>query len=205
MASFGFAMLLACAAEAAEKPVWLVANGFHTSIVLRTRDIPFAGEIPDTAHSDAIAFGWGASYSYSRETMSVPAILLAIFPNRAALHVIPFRGPIARRFPRSDIVLLHLSDTACARLTAGMDKSFARDSRGKRIILCPGYSPGSHFYISGERFYFPYVCNVWVAMRLRRAGLPLSLHRAILADSLIIQASGLGLRYQKRHPPLESY
>lgn len=188
-----------------DRPVWLLANGFHTSLVLRTRDVPYWRQISGPARSDALAFGWGASDSYWHDSFSVLSVLAAIPPNRAALHVVPIRGSLARRFPHSDLVLLMLSRSQHARLVANIRRSFADDPAGHPLLLGQGYFPDSHFYVSRERFYFPYVCSMWVAMKLRRSGVPLNLPRSILADSLIIQASPLGLYYQKKQEPTEAY
>ena len=185
-------------------PVWLLANTFHSSIVLRARDVPFAGEISGSPHPAKIAFGFGACADYIGPSTAW-TIFQAIFPNKAAIHVVPIADSIGERFPNSDIVLLYLEPPQFAKLLAEINRSFAYDAAGHRIVAHAGHFPDSRFYLSSERFYFPYVCNEWVAIRLRRSGLPFFLPRAILSESLVAQASHLGLYLQRHHGEHEAY
>jgi hypothetical protein len=192
------------AGEAAEKPVWLLGNDFHTSIVLRAKDIPFRTEIASSAGADELAFGFGASADY-RGPSSLWTVLQAIFPNHAALHVVPIQGSITRRFPHSDVVLLRLTPDSFSKLVSEIDRSFAFTKDHHRIFLGRGYYPDSRFYESSELFYFPYVCNMWVAIKLSRAGVPFFLPRAILSNSLILQAREKGTLLQRHSGTPDDY
>jgi hypothetical protein len=185
------------AMAAGEKPMWLMSNGFHTSVVFRARDIPFRGEITGSRDADELAIGWGASADY-RGPSTLWTVLEALFPSKGALHVVPIHGPMNRRFPHSDIVLLRLKAASFDKLMAEIDGSFARTREHRRIFLARGYYPDSRFYASSEDFYFPYVCNVWVAKKLSRVGMRFCLPRAVLADGLILQASEQGVMAQRR-------
>ena len=207
-----FSLLLVCstfgvggrAEAAADKPVWLLGNGFHTSIVLRARDIPFRGQITGARDADELAIGWGAAADY-RGPSTPWTVLEAIFPNYAALHVVPIRGAIPRRFPHSDVVLLWLKPASFSKLVSEIDRSFAFTPDHHRIFLGRGYYADSRFYASSERFYFPYVCNMWVAIKLSRAGMPFFLPRAVLSNSLILQAGEKGVTLQRHRFPQEDY
>jgi len=186
------------------KPVWMVGNDFHTSIVLLAKDVPYRAEISGLPGADYVAFGWGASADYrgpSRPWTEVQAMI----PLPGALHVVPFRGPVTRRFPHCDVVLLRLKQASFATLIAELDHAFARDRTGRRIFLARGYFPDSRFYASRERFFFPYVCNMWVAVKLERAGVPFFLPRTILSNSLILQAREYGITLQLHHGNPEVY
>ena len=191
-------------AQAADKPVWLLGNDFHTSLVFRARDIPFRREITGDPGADELAIGWGAAADY-RGPSTPWTVLQALVPNHAALHVVPIRGPITRRFPHSDVVLLRLKPGNFARLVAQVDRSFAHASDGRRILLGRGYYADSRFYASSERFIFPYVCNTWVAVKLGHAGIPFFLPRALLSNSLILQAGEKGRTLQRHHGAFEAY
>ena len=173
------------------KPLWLLGNDFHTSLVLRARDIPFRREITRSRDADEIAIGWGASADY-RGPSTPWTVLQAMFPNHAALHIVPIHGSIGHRFPHSDIVLLRLEPQNFSRLVDEIDHSFALTPDHHRILLGRGYFPDSRFYASRERFFFPYVCNMWVAVKLSRAGIPFFFPRALLSNSLILQRHGGG-------------
>lgn len=184
--------------EGAEEklPVWLMGNDFHTSIVLRARDVPYRREI-DGEGADELAIGFGARADYMGPS-TLWTELQAIFPNRGALHVAPIRGSITRRYPNSDLVLLWLDRAQFATLLDEINRSFAFTRDHRRVDLGRGNFPDGRYYSSSERFYFPYVCNEWVAIKMSRAGVPFFLPRAILSNSLILQAAEKG-RLLQRH------
>jgi hypothetical protein len=172
--------------------------------VLPARDVPFAREISGSAEPDEIAIGFGAAADY-RGPSTPWTVLQAMFPNRGALHIVPIHGPITRRFPHSDIVLLMVSHRSFAKLVLEVDRSFAVTRDGRRELIGRGYFQDSRFYRSRERFFFPYVCNMWVAVKLSRAGVPFFLPRAVLSNSLILQARKKGVMLQRRHGEFEAY
>jgi len=172
--------------------------------VLRTRDIPFWREITGPRDFDELAIGWGASADY-RGPSTPWTVLQAMFPNHAALHIVPIRGAITRRFPHSDVVLLWLKPGSFFKLISEIDRSFAFTPDHRRIFLGRGHFPDGRFYASSERFYFPYVCNTWVAIKLRHAGVPFFLPRAILSNSLILQAGEKGVTLQRHGGASEAY
>ena len=189
---------------AADKPVWLLGNDFHTSLVLRARDVPFRREITGSSDADELAFGWGASADYRGPSIAC-TVLRAIIPGPAAIHVVPIHGPITRRFPHSDVVLLWLKLASFSKLLREINCSFAFTPDHHRIFLGRGYYPDSRFYASSELFYFPYVCNMWVAIKLSRAGVPFFLPRAILSNSLILQAREKGTLLQRHGGKPDGY
>ncbi len=192
-------------ARAAERlPVWLLGNDFHTSLVLRARDVPYRREITGAWDADELAFGWGAKADY-RGPSTPWTVIQAIFPNRASIHVVPIYGPIGRRFPNSDLVLLWLDPGQYEKLLEEINRSFAFAPDGRRIFLGRGHYRDSRFYASSERFYFPYVCNEWVAIKISRAGVHFFLPRAILSNSLILQATQKGRRLQSHTGKFEVY
>jgi len=190
--------------RAGAAPVWLLGNNFHTSIVLRARDIPFRREITGCRDADELAIGWGASADY-RGPSTPWTVLQAIFPNRAALHIVPIRGAITRRFPHSDVVLLRLKPGSFSKLISEIDRSFAFTPDRRRIYLGRSDYPDGRFYASSERFYFPYVCNTWVAIKLGHAGTPFCLPCALQSHSLIVQAGKKGIILQRHHGAFEAY
>jgi uncharacterized protein (TIGR02117 family) len=207
MLRLGFLLALAVAglraAGAAEtKPVWLVSNGFHSSLAVRARDVPFRREIAGQSRADALLIGWGAADFY-RGKVNPWTVLKATFtPSPSVLHVVPVRGPVARRFAHSDVVEFALSPAQFRILLRELDAAFARDARGQRAFISRGYFADSRFYQGRDRFYFPKMCNVWVAQRLRQSGVPVFVPTAMAANDLVWQAAKLGKRQGwKRRPP----
>jgi hypothetical protein len=178
----------------AEKPVWVVSNGFHTSLGVRTADFPLAGQMEGTRGSDELLIGWGA-HDFYQGVANPWTLLEAILPNRSVLHVVPVRGPIARRFAHSDVFRLRLTSVQFEALRRQLEAAFARDPRGRLVPTGhPGYYPDSHFYPGHDLTYFPKMCNFWVAARLRQSGLSLRPAEAITAADLMFQAQRLGTR-----------
>jgi hypothetical protein len=80
------------------KPVWLVSNGFHTSLAFRARDLPFARQITGDRQADILLIGWGARDFYEGK-VDPWTLTKAIFGiGGSILHVVPVRGPIWKRF-----------------------------------------------------------------------------------------------------------
>jgi hypothetical protein len=91
------------------------------------------------------------------------------------------------------------------RLTAQIDLAFIRDKCGRRIAAGRGYFVDSRFYVGSERFYFPKMCNTWLAQKLRRSGLPICAPTAIVAGDLTRQAAKFGERQRRRSKPLDGF
>jgi hypothetical protein len=119
--------------------------------------------------------------------------------------VIPVHGPVTRRFPDSDVILLRLTPEGLSTLVREIDDSFAFTPDHQRILLGRGYYADSRFYLSSEHFYFPYVCNSWIALKLKRAGVPFQLSGTVKAEGLVRQASKLGVVLQRHNGTLDNF
>jgi len=191
-------------AAAADEPVWLLGNNFHTSIVLRAQDVPYRDEVTGDRQADELAIGWGAN-QYYRNGASFWNLLQALWPNRGAIQVIPVHGSITHRFPDSDVVLLRLTPEGLSTLVREINGSFALTPDHHRVLLGRGYYADSRFYLSREYFYFPYVCNSWIALKLQRAGVPFRLSGTVKADGLVRQAGKLGVVIQRHSGTLDNF
>jgi hypothetical protein len=186
-----------------DEPVWLLGNNFHTSVALRTRDVPFRNQVaPGT--SDELVIGWGAA-GYYRGPGTTGQLIRVIFPGPSVIHVVPTSGPLTRSFPHSDIVELWLSPASFAILLREIADSFAYTKDHRLIDMGQGDSTIGRFYASHETFYFPYVCNMWVAVKLNHAGGRFCLCRAITSSPLIRQAQKKGITLQHYDGKGEGY
>ena len=194
-------------------PVWLVSNGFHTSLGFRVADAPAAREYlglkAGVSHGrqggmETFLVGWGATDFY-RGRVDVISFGKALAGSGSLLHVVPVRGEIRARFPHSDVVRLNLSRTEVRRLLADVDTAFARDGASRLVPEGKGYYDDSRFYLGQERFYFPQMCNLWVAEKLRRRGVRIFLPVAIMAPCLMWEAGQIGVREQRRSAPADAY
>jgi hypothetical protein len=186
-------------------PVWLVSNGFHASIAVRARDWPFARKIDRRHLSSTLLIGWGSEDFY-RGKVNMVTFLRSLFGiGPSLLHVIPIDGPPRARFRHSDIVQINIPAAKMNGLTGEIDRSFARTPDGFPMDEGRGYYPDSRFYLGSERFYFPYFCTTWVALKLRRAGVPICVPTAIIAGNLVREAAAFGQMQQRRGKPVDAF
>lgn len=173
-------------------PVWIVSNGFHSSIGLQVRDVPTWRALPIAHGANNLLIGWGDAQWY-RGNANIGTLFSATFwPTPGVLLLVPVQEPFAKKYPHSDIVRLDLSDAQFAKLRAAIESDFARDAAGKPIFAGDGFAPQSAFYQSRESFYFPKMCNYWVAEQLQKSGVRLSRFRSVSAAGLIHEAAPHG-------------
>src|SRR5688572_21030752 len=125
-------------AAAPAKSIWLVGNGFHSSIAVRTADLPFARALSPDPRAEVLVIGWGAADYYRGRVNPWTFCKALCGGSPSILHVVPIRGAVARRFPRSDVVELRVSVANLRRLVHELDRAFARDERGRPIVVFPG-------------------------------------------------------------------
>ena len=188
------------------KPVWLVSNGFHTAVVIRSRDAPSRWRRANGNAATHVLFGWGDATFYRASRITVGMACKAAFSiNPSAIHVMPFKGSVGSRFAHSDVIRLGVSPSGFARLRGLLERAFVRGPGDQFVVLGPGPSRHSRFYAGRERFYFPKVCNVWTARALREAGVPIFVPTAITAGDLVWQAEKIGHREQWKRLPLDGF
>ena len=193
------------AAAESTHPVWLVSNGFHSSLAVRAGDFPGARQLTGDPRAGHLLIGWGGAEFYRGRTDLWTICRSIGWPTRSALHVVPIRGAVVRRFPRSDVIRLELPAANYRLLLSDLDLSFARNSTGRPILLGPGDIAGSRFYEGWERFCLFKMCNVWAAQKLRRRGVGICVPLAITASGLAGQAARLGERESRRRRPVDAF
>jgi hypothetical protein len=158
--------------------VYLIDNGFHTSVVLPTDKLDPASPLAiATAEAGAakpfVEVGWGDARYYIETGASLHRFLdafrAAFAPNNpSAVMVEPLRAAPDRIWS-TGVHRIDLSEAGFRRLEASIDHNFAlKDGR-------PDFIPGgeeARFYRSTEHFSLAHLCNHWVAERLNAGGLP---------------------------------
>ena len=189
-----------------KKPVWLVGSGIHSAFVFRAQDTP--GEWRQrhgTPHPDYLLIGWGHGIFYPGAKVNALSVARGLLPARAAIHVMPVRGPITRRFTHSDLVRFDVSDDRHAALCAYVEDAFARGADGNLVYLKPGYFAGGRFYRARTWFFFPYICHTWTGRGLRVAGVPIFLPTAVIAGNLFYQARRNGIDEGRKRAPRDDF
>jgi uncharacterized protein (TIGR02117 family) len=179
-------------ARAKTEQIWLVSNGFHTSIALRAKDAPSElRAFNDGAHFFVI--GWGGRDVYMGRKLWPWQYVTSVFlPTPSALHVIPIRTSLVKECPNSEIIEFDVSPAGLAKVRKRISAAFRRDPFGQPDVEGPGKVPHSRFFSGSEIYFFPKTCNLWAAASLHTAGVRLRVSSAIVADNLLWQGRKLG-------------
>ena len=155
--------------------VHVVRHGGHSGIVVRAADVPLQAWPVRREFADAeyLEVGWGDRAYYPAPDPSLWLGLRALlWPTAGVLHIVAFSGPVEHYFSSAEIVALQLTPQGFARLVAVISASHELNAAGRPIPLGPGLYGTSRFYASREAFHLFATCNVWVAAKLREAGVP---------------------------------
>ncbi len=183
--------------RAAKRPpakVWLVSNGWHTSVALRRQDA--TKELQAFAPTAKyLVIGWGGADFYMWRQMNNPLrrISAVFLPTTSALHVIPVKTSIVKECPNSEVIEFEVTEQGLERMRKRLHLAFKRDPDGKPSIAGPGKMPLSKFFNGTETYYLPKTCNVWAASLLHSAGVPIMVSAAIVADNLCWQGRKHGV------------
>lgn len=177
------------------KPVYLINNGWHASLVVIRDDIPAetwpeSDDFPDARY---LEIGWGDKDYYMTPGFNLWYALKALFwPTASVLHIAGFSDPIDRFFPGSEIIEISLSLPGFERLSKMVHNSYRHDERGRPIVAGPGLYGESRFYLSNEKYHLFKTSNVWTAKTLRSAGAPLRPLLSITAGGAAREARKFG-------------
>lgn len=185
------------------RTVYVVSHGWHTGLVMERADLTDADWARAFPMAEALEVGWGDAAFYPADRPGLwMTIKAALWPTPSVLHVVGFNGPLTNRFPHQEIIRIKLSEPGFDRLRRHVETSFARDAAGQLQPAGPGLSDDSRFYQARDKFFFPRMCNRWVARGLRAAGCPIQPWRVITAGHVMKPARRFGQLIQAApHPP----
>ncbi len=170
--------------------LYVVNHGWHTGLVIRRGDIP-EGLWPEQRQAppgEYVEIGWGEREFYqTRDPSLLQALRAAFWPAPSVLHLVGFNGPVAERFPYSEVIALQVNDAAMGRVTKYISDAYERDTAGKIIRMGQGLYGDSRFFAGSDYFHLFRTCNVWTAQALRLAGCPVG--AGITARNLMSHAA----------------
>ncbi len=160
--------------------IWVLSNGFHTSLVLPPEAARAAGL--DPADAAWIEIGWGEAAAYQAQSMN-PLILLraAVAPGETALFVARMPFDPARYGP-DQARAVTVSYAGLRTILSDIAAETRRAADGRSVVL--SVAANGTFVAATSRFGLFRNCNVWLAERLRRAGVPLPARPALTARGL---------------------
>ena len=170
--------------------VHVVSHGWHSGLVIPVAVIdddawPARREFPAAEHFEV---GWGDRAYYQASDPGLWAGLRALlWPSPGVLHIVALRGAPSQHFPGAPRVTLHIHRDGVRRLVVAIAASHERDAEGQPIAFGPSLYGQGRFYASVERFHLFATCNVWVASRLRDAGVAMRPALALTTGLLFAQ------------------
>ncbi len=163
--------------------VWVLSNGFHTSLALPPEAAAAAGL--DVGGARWVEVGWGEARAYQAQSMNPITLFRAVAaPGPTALFVAPLPyepSAYGREAARSVAV----SREGLRVLLADVRTETRRGADGRTEVL--SVAQNGTFVGATGRFGLFRNCNVWVAERLRRAGVSLQDRSALTARGLFRQ------------------
>jgi len=156
--------------------VYLADNGVHADLILPAtaqgldwRALLPARDVVDTGDAHYVAFGAGERAVYldtpTWADLKVGTALHALGGGERVVHVEWVRDPSYAT------QAIRLTPAQYRRLWAAIRAEFRLDPRGRpQRIAHPGYGPADAFYLGIGKASALSTCNVWVADRLRVAG-----------------------------------
>ncbi len=172
--------------------VWTVSNGFHTSIAVRAKDAPADIRALDP-QARYFVIGWGARDFYMGNLRYPWEYLRTVFlPEPSTVHLMPIRTNLLEECPNAEIVEFEVKPSGLRQLRDRLEADFHRDDHGQFVVFGPGRLPLSRFYQGTETYFLPKTCNMWVASRLKTAGVPMTVGVAVSAGNLSWQSHRQG-------------
>jgi hypothetical protein len=96
----------------------VVNHGWHSGLVIRRGDIP-EGLWPEHRQAppgEYLEIGWGERRFYqTRDPSLLQALTAALWPSPSVLHLVGFNGPVTRRYPPGQIIVLQVDAAGMAR------------------------------------------------------------------------------------------
>jgi hypothetical protein len=176
----------AMAAAAAPPPssgdcatVFVVSNGFHSSLAVPAAAAEAAG-LPSFGAAWT-EIGWGEAAAYQAPRLNAGAVARVILrPGPSAMLIAPLRDRPDRIWSEG-VVEFGLSQRGLRQIMADVSAEARRDASGRLIVLSE--QRGGAFVAASTPFRIWRMCNAWASVRLRRAGLPVA--RAFTAGGLV--------------------
>jgi uncharacterized protein (TIGR02117 family) len=174
--------------------IYVVRRGWHTGILIAAVDWPDRrwALFDDFPESEYLEFGWGDERFYqARRSTPWLATRAVLWPTSSVIHVIGFKAPLGD-LGAKDVVEVRVTAEGLRRLTAAIKREFA----GERLMLSwpeTDLAPAPNQFYSGRRsFYFPRMCNWWVARHLQEAGCPIQSWSVVTASRIFRDARRFG-------------
>jgi uncharacterized protein (TIGR02117 family) len=173
------------------RSIYIVRRGWHTGIVIAVQDWPNRNWalLADFPSVEYLEFGWGDERFYQAEPETFwLGVRAALWPTSSVIHTIGLREPVAVKAQAAEVVQLSIPAAQLREIASAIEMEFAgTDPEPTGHMLKSAPAP-NRFYKARRSFYFPRMCNWWVAKRLQQAGCPVQAWTVITASRTMNEA-----------------
>jgi hypothetical protein len=173
------------------RSVYVVRRAQHTGIAIAAADWPNRNWslLADFAGSDYLEFGWGEARYYQAETETWwMAVRAALWPNESVIHVIGAPSPTVENLHAEDLVEVRISSDGLRQMAEAIEREFTQMAPTATPVSLRAFPKPNHFYSARRRFFFPRMCNWWVASRLQEASCPIAPWSVVTAGRIMREA-----------------
>jgi uncharacterized protein (TIGR02117 family) len=179
------------------RAVFMVDNGWHAALVVRTADISTSAlpELGDFPQAEYLEISWGdAEYFPDRDAGFFGALKAAFWSSGSVIHVVGFSGSVEKAYPGAEIIEIAVAEDRFDKMLRYLSDDFLRPAPTAPAKASPGLFPNSRFYAARSQFSALRTCNTWIAEALRAAGLPLKPWTVVSAGNLAQQVKPYGIQ-----------
>ncbi len=172
--------------------IWLIADSYHTGLVVPFDWLLESGFVPPAGfgHPRSVTMSWGNRDAYSAEGFDHPwKVFRVLFtPTDSVMELIPTEWDVAEVIPSQRIWRKLVPRDRGPALAAFLNGCSATDAGGRPIVVCES-SWGKGVQLESRHSYFiPRVCNVWTVQAIETLGGEFNPWFALTAGGLIRQA-----------------
>jgi len=177
------------------RSIYIVKRGWHTGIAVAAANWPNRewSVLADFANSDYLEFGWGDERFYQAEPETFwLGVRAALWPTSSVIHVIGIRSPIIENIEANDIVEVRVSVDGLRQMAAAIEREFTEPVPVATPVSLNAAPKPNHFYSARRKFFFPRMCNWWIATRLEEANCPIQSWSVVGSSRVMREARAFG-------------
>ena len=172
--------------------IWLVADSYHTGIVVPYDWLLESGFVPpeEFGRPRFVTMSWGNNDAYSPEGFDHAWKWFRVLftPTRSVMELIPMNWEVAEVLPGQRIWRALVPRERGPELAAFLNACSVTDANGRPVVVRESSWGGGVQLQSRHSYFIPRVCNVWTVQALEAVGGRYRPWFALTAGGVIRQA-----------------